>query len=150
MPTRILRPGRRKWSGILALSLLFVVAGCFMISKSQWTGWFALLFFGLCALTALIMHFPNSAYLRLDKKGFTICSLFRTHSYRWSDIECFDLASVGGRRMVVFNFSGTYPNAQAGHRISAAVSGYESGLPDSYGMAHSELVALLESYRKAA
>src|SRR5262249_30263132 len=90
---------------------------------------------------------PESSYLRIDSQGFTIVSLFRARSYRWSEVETFCMAKVKYGRFVVFDVSPTYRGRWLLRKINTAFSGYEELLPDTYGKSAKELAALLNAYK---
>lgn len=148
MSPRTLHPSRLKMLGFLALSCAFVAIGLKMISDGFIIGWGSLLFFGLCALTFIVQLFPNASYLQIDKNGFTICALFRSHTYQRTEVSEFEVTRIGiVNRMVVFNFSESYRQQLAMRQIATATTGYEGGLPDSYGLSYRNLAALLNEYR---
>jgi hypothetical protein len=146
--TRILRPNRFKTFGWLALCAGFTAGGAWMIFSGEPMGWLPALFFGLCVVVFVVTLLPNSAYLRVSQDGFTVCSLFRAQSYRWSDVGPFTVGRIGPNRMVVFNFSGRYRAQPRARKAAAALTGYEGALPDSYGMSLEELASLLNGYRQ--
>lgn len=147
---RVLRPRRIKFLGFFVASIGFTIIGGMMVSDGEHLGWFCAVFFGACAFVFAILLLPNSSFLKIDENGFTVCSLFRSHTYSWKDIQSFDIAIVGIQKMVVFNFSNTYKDARIARRMSVATCGYEAGLPDSFGLTPSELARLLNQYRDAA
>lgn len=118
-----------------------------MVPDGDGLGWLCVVFFGACALVFAILLLPNSTFLKIDENGFTVCSLFRSYTYLWKDVQSFDIAIIGVQKMVVFNFSNTYKGAHIARRMSVATCGYEAGLPDSFGLTPSELAALLNHYK---
>lgn len=119
-----------------------------MILSGESIGWLPALFFGLGVVVFGVILLPNSAYLRVSQDGFTVCSLFRAHSYRWSDVGPFTVDRIGPNRMVVFNFSDQYRALPLARKAASAITGYEGALPDSYGMSLEELACLLNEYRQ--
>lgn len=148
MATRVLRPSRLKTVGWFAACTVFAAIGVLMISAGQLVGLLTAGFFGLGVIVFGALLLPNSAYLRLGPDGFTVCSLFRAHSYRWSDVGPFSVDRVGLNRMVVFNYSDDYRGSPRLRRVAAAMAGYEGALPDSYGMKLEDLADLLNEYRR--
>ena len=145
--TRVLRPNSVKTILAAVGSFLAAVIGAFVVSAGESMGWPISIFFGLLAIVFGITALPNSTYLRITSDGFTVCNLFKSHSYRWSDVGPFVVGSVGLNSMVVFNFSESYQSAPKLRKIAAGLSGFEGALPDSYGLPLSELVQLLNEYR---
>lgn len=121
-----------------------------MIRGGDFWGWLVAGFFALGVIVSVINLLPGSSYLRLDNEGFTTCSLFRTHTFRWFDVERFDVARISTNKMVVFDFSDTYRKQEVGRRVATAVTGHEGALPESYGMSQEELAKLLNDYRRSA
>jgi hypothetical protein len=143
----ILRP--RKSSALLYLMLCaaFTAGGIWMIANDKPAGWSVSSFFGLGVVVFIVNLPPSSSYLLLKKEGFTVCSLYRKSSFKWSDIEEFVVGYLIGPKMVVFNFSLTYDRQQKSRIISKAIAGYEGALPDTYGMSAKELAELLNNWK---
>ena len=150
---------------LMAGSAAFVAAGIWIIGKpgtpfDRFMGWSGLVFFGLCFLVAVIQILPGASFLRLEAEGFTVCSMWRTTFYRWSDIESFGVAEFTiaapvptRHRMVGFNFSPSYPRAAKSpglKRFNRSLTGYEAALPDNYGWKHDMLAARLNQWREEA
>lgn len=147
----ILFPNRLGLIVSLVISICFVASGIWLVSISLgWLpiiGWISIFFFGLCVVIFTILLMPKSAYLQLNREGFTICSLFRVHSYRWSDIKKFGVTHIGTKDMVAFNFSEHYQGLEKLRSVSTTLSGYEGVLPDTYGMSPDVLAATLNDFR---
>jgi hypothetical protein len=134
--------------GLLAVSLIFVATGVLMVRDGEGIGWFVLGFFGLCALVFALQLLPGTSRLRLDQNGFTVTSLFRSSTVRWSEVARFFVAQVGGRAMVCWDYAGAVPHSTASRRLSRALAGVEAGLPDTYGLSAEALASLLEDWRQ--
>src|SRR6266581_302865 len=93
--TLSLHPRRAKLVGWLLVSTAFVVAGVWMVRAGQWFGWVGITFFGLGVVVFGLQLLPNSTYLRMGPDGLTVCTLFRSHSCRWSDVKAFEVRRVG-------------------------------------------------------
>ena len=154
----ILRPGKGKWALVLLGSAAFVGIGFWMVSDSpqqRFWGYAGIVFFGLCAVVALVQFIPGSSFLRVGTDGITLRVMWRTTFYRWSDIERFgatEFSTFGARqRMVGLDFSATYPHrdkAQTVKKINRALTGFEGALPDNYGWDYAELAAHLNRLRE--
>lgn len=142
-----LRPHAGQTLGLLAVSVGFVAIGAFMVADGEWTGWFVLGFFGLCALAFAVQCLPGSSGLRLDRDGFTFTSLFRSSTVPWTEVSSFHVAEVGGRAMVCWTYRADVSHSARSRLLSRALSGQEAGLPDTYGLAPGELAQLLEDWR---
>jgi len=146
--SRILRPKRLRTLGWLALCAGFAAVGVWMVLSENALGWFVVVIFGIGMLVFAVLLLPNSAYLRIGPDGFTVCSLFRAHSYTWSDVGPFTVGRIGGNRMVVFDFSEHYRRVPRARKVALAIAGHEGALPDSYGMPLEALAELLNEYRE--
>jgi hypothetical protein len=146
--TRILRPNSIKTLGLLAVCAIFAAGGLWIVAQGAAIGWLVVIFFGLGVLVSAVRLLPSSAYLRIDSQGFTLCSLFRTYSFRWDDVQGFVVAWNGQFRLVAFNFAPGYQRASIGNKISAGISGFDAALPNSYGMSLADLAALLNDYKQ--
>lgn len=148
---RTLRPSRWKLVGLSALSILLVAAGVLCL-KDDWVvvGWFNIVFFGVCILVFAVMMLPGAGYLRLERDGFEICSLFRTSYASWSCVQSFQVARIGVNQMVVFNLVEGIEGLEKTRAVNRAVSGWEGGLPDTYGMSAQALADLMNNYREKA
>jgi hypothetical protein len=143
-----LRPGRTKTAGRCLACLIFVVIGIAMVRTGEPAGYFCGGFFALCLPVFAIQFHPGAAYLRLAPEGFTFCSLFRSHTVRWTDVCEFGAVTIGGNRMVAWNFAPEYTPPGRVRRISKSLYGYEAALPDTYGLKAQELAELMEGLRQ--
>jgi hypothetical protein len=160
----VLRPRKGKWALVLIASAAFVAIGFGMLrdpgtSTDRFVVYGGIVFFGICGLVSLIQFVPGSSFLRLTSDGMTVRSLWRTSSYRWSDIERFGVGHVKGthggfgknQRLIGFDFSVSYPGrdkAQTLKNINRKLSGFEASLPDNYGWDYAELAEHLNTLRE--
>lgn len=143
-----LRPSPKKWLVVLAIAIAFTVLGAMMVADGAPGGWFATIFFGLCAGVALVVLVPGSMYLDLRRDGFETSHLFRRRRYAWSEVGRFTAVDVVSRPMVVFDRLGAAPSRLG--KLNAAVAGANDALPDTYGMDASELADLMNAARERA
>jgi len=150
IPELTLRPSRWKVVSRLLLSILAVAGFARLATIAgpvSLLGWFGVAFFALCGVYCALMLLPRASYLRVDSEGFTTCSLFRPCRMRWSDVESFDVTSVEGNEMVVLRMASHVPMTRI-RAAAVAVSGYDGGLPDTYGMDAKDLAAFLNECRR--
>ena len=152
MPTRVLRPKQTKTIAVVVGCLLALAAGADEVMHGKAImGWLVAGFGGLGAVAVAMRALPNCSYLELGPEGFTICELFRRKTYSWSDVEGFEVMVFTMRysrsRQVVFNFAPGFEPSPTLRKIGALVSGFESSVPDTYGMAAADLASLMNSYR---
>ena len=143
----LLRPKPTKWFVIALGSLAFVLIGIWMVRSGDTFGWLAIGFFGLCLAVSLICLFPKASYLRLPPEGFTMCSLFRAHTIRWEDVTGFGVGRVFTNKMVMFNYVESYQRTPRLRSFNTELTGFEAGIPDSYGLRHEDLADLLNRYK---
>lgn len=147
---RTLRPSRLKWLGVGTICLLFVVIGVLMIKDGKSAGWLSVIFFGLGCVVTVVSMLPRATYLRLTPEGFTMCSMFRAHTFRWQDVTGFSVGRVALNKMVLFNYAPSYQKSPGLRSLNVGLVGYEAGLPDNYGLGHDALAALLNQYKAAS
>jgi hypothetical protein len=139
----------------MILSAGFVASGALLVRvddlEADLAGWVLILFFGLGAIVFCLHLLPGSAYLKLDPAGFTVCSLFRAHSYRWYEVDSFEVGKFRRRKLVVFNFSNLHRGQEFVRKLSSAIGGYEGALvPETYGLSAEELAATMNEWRARA
>ena len=103
--TQVFRPSRIRVVGLLLVSAAIVACGIFMGSVGQQLGWLAIAFFGLGVVVFALKLLPSCSYVRVGPDGFTVRSLFRSRSCRWSDVDVFKVAQLRRQQMVVFSFA---------------------------------------------
>jgi hypothetical protein len=148
--TLMLRPRRAKWLVLLAVSLAFTVGGVVMARNGKTEGYLGAAFFGLCALVALALLLPGTAYLRLTPLGFEVRSLFRSSQTRWADVAEFRAGRIGLNAMVVFDFAPSYVRAKKLRAVASVLTGVEGAIPDTYGYSTKDLAGLLNEWRSRA
>jgi hypothetical protein len=143
----ILRPSKSKTILLAFGSLLFVVAGIWILEDDNWGHWFVIAFFGVCFLVAVVQLFPGSSELKLTKEGFTITSLFKSHFTPWKDVQYFKEGYVGRTKMVMFDYVDDHNKFPLGKSISKYLSKSHSALPDTYGLKTSNLVKIMNDWK---
>jgi len=135
---------------LLAVSVAFVAAGIFMLPRRPLAASGGIVFFGLGIVVALLQLLPGSAYLELDERGFTTCTMFRKNFIAWADVGKFFPLSldVRARKMVAFNYApGLQPHPTT-RKFLTAIAGAEGALPDTYGRSAEDLAELLNAIRE--
>lgn len=145
-----LRPSPWRWLVLLAVSGAFVALSMALADKSVWFSVAGSLFFGACALAALVGLIPGASHLQLESKGMTVRSLFREWHVRWADVDHFFVTSISGNAMVCWNYAADASAKPRGARVSRTLTGVEAGLPDTYGRSASDLADLLNRWRARA
>jgi len=148
--TLVFRPSRRKIAGMLLASFAFVVGGIFVIRSGNWVGWLSVVVFGVAVVVFALQLLPQSAYLRVGPDGFTVCTLFRAHSCRWSDVGPFKVVRMGPKNMVGFSFSDRYRGPHHLARLNTNLVGAEAAVAvdGTWNIRMEELAAVLNRYRE--
>lgn len=148
LPLR-LRTTRRKMLVLLLGCSMFVAGGVFVLPTHPVAGYGAIVFFGLGVVVALIQLLPDSAYVELDERGFTTCTLFRKRFLRWEDVAEFSTIRLEGRvsPMVAFRYAPGYTAHATARKLAKTLAGAEDALPDTYGRSAQELAELLNKVR---
>ncbi len=131
----------------LFVSLSFVAIGV-LIFNGRFMDWLGIIFFGFCSIVFALQLLPNASYLRLTPEGFTMCSLFRSHSYSWTEIENFAVGHASRMKTVVFNHPSFHTKQATLKKANKKFFGFEACLPDTYGMSAEELADLLNRWRR--
>jgi len=143
-----LRPSPLKMLGLLVISAVFVTMGIFMSGEEPVMGYLCAGFFGLCGVVAITALIPGSAFLLLERDGFTFSSLFRKHSYQWRDIARFGVTRISRNSMVCWEFSPSFTGPKRGAKFSKSLTGVEAALPDTYGKKADDLADLMNELRQ--
>jgi hypothetical protein len=160
-----LYPSRRKWLLILAIGAGFLIIGLLMLrdpaafadrrysaTEILVVSWLCVLFFGLGVILAAINLIPGASSLTLDSSGFVVRNLYRTTSQRWADVDNFAAVEVpaGPRTKRLVGYDSAQRAGNPVGRLNVAVSGRNSGLPDSYGLSEADLANLMTQWRSRA
>ena len=148
--TAILRPSKRRFLPLLGASLLFVIAGLWMIPRGHvFVGWMSVVFFGLGALVFAAQFLPNSSFLKLDDQGFTVRAIYREHFFRWSQVRDCRPLNIGMNTMVGYDFAAEVERSRT-VRLARTLSACDAALPNTYGMKPEALAQLMNSARARA
>lgn len=151
----ILRPSRRIWFLMASIFACCFAGSVLLIIYSPdplgvVLGWAGTILFGMFGPITIPHLFPGSNSLTIDSKGFTVCSMWRTQSFLWSDVKTFAvIRHRGGRTSTKFvgiafdPRSSQLAQSDVLSRLSATQSGCESLLPSDYGVGHEQLADLL-------
>jgi hypothetical protein len=135
-------------------AVALVAGGASMIASHDGlttvVGWVSVIFFGLSGIVAVAQLFM-SGYLMLTPEGFTVRGLGRQYRTAWSDVAGFSAIRPTSMypvsKMIVYNFAPGYSRMPGIRRLGRQISGYEAGLPDTYGMKPDDLAALMNEWR---
>tara|TARA_R110002124_G_scaffold276866_2_gene447827 strand:- start:177 stop:599 length:423 start_codon:yes stop_codon:yes gene_type:complete len=132
---------------LLLISTLFVVLGFMAIEERPFMKWVIILFFGLGIIVFIIELFPNSSYLKLTNEGFEVCSLYRSHFTKWTDVNSFGILTIKFNTLVVFNSTEEHKKHSTGKKIARFLSKNQGALPNTYGMKAMKLAALMNEWK---
>jgi hypothetical protein len=146
----------KQWKTLLLLMVcaMFTAIGILVIKKGDNRGYLCAIFFGIGCTIFLIHLLPGSAYLKISAEGIEYSSLFRKQRLRWQAVSKFGVIAIiqdgiTVNRMVGFNYTQAYYPYKWQRKISAAMSGYEAALPDTYGFKAEDLAAQLNQHLQA-
>lgn len=162
-----LKPSRVQSILMLFVGLMFLSLATYMIlnpSKPSHllSGWFGVIFSGAIIVWAVVLLLvPRASFLKINPEGIQICSLWRTTTISWYDIEEFGVAAfstyyrgihqkysnVGIKFSQICNHK-VNRQWEWGRKFSKELVGYEFTLPDNYGMRSEDLAELLNYKRK--
>jgi len=132
-----LRPSRRKWAIVFAGCLAFAIGG---IAMGSWYVWAV---FGIGTVIGGVMLLPGAGYLRLERDGFHLCSLFRGQFIPWTAVHDFGVTRILLNKMVGLNYEPGKAPMKALSRANAGLVGFEGALPETYGMSAEALAELM-------
>jgi hypothetical protein len=136
---------RVKWLGLLGASLAFLAGSIYMSH-----GWFILAFFGICAIVGAVMLLPGAGGLTLRDDGFETVTLYKKFRTPWQRVSDFAVSEVTVARRRRKKFVGYNDTKYATENFSRRMSGYNSGMADTYGLSHEELARLMNGWRALA
>jgi hypothetical protein len=148
----VLAASRRKAALVFLGSGAFVTIGAFLVASGESGGWFPLAFFGFCLIVSIVLLFPGSTTLTIDRDGIHMKHMFRLTHIRWSDVDSFYVGSirtgVSSTKMIGIKYSDSYQGQKAGRNISSALTGMEGGIPNQYQASAEELCELLNTAKR--
>lgn len=111
-----------------------------------------ILLFGLGGAVSITQFFPRWAHLRIGPDGLVLRHALRTTRWSWNDIEDFVVYEIhtqyNSSKLVGYNRRDLTPDRQSfWQTVTRGMSGVDGALPDTYGMRHDELAALLNEAR---
>jgi hypothetical protein len=152
----VLRPRRGKLVFLVVGGLTFVGTAIFMLKSppdfwwQSFVGWGGIVFFGLCAALGIMSLWPDATYLKLNDQGFTMCGMFRTRSYLWSEVGTFKVRRMVTQNMVALDFTENYRRSPSLRKINTRVAGFEGALPNLYSRSPEELATTMNEWRQRA
>jgi membrane associated rhomboid family serine protease len=149
----VLRPSRRRWVGLLVLSItLTAVCGLAFLNEPNVVMAVGILLFGAGIVISVLQLLPGSASLRIAPDGLTARGPIRSGGWSWNEIEHFsvyDVDQYGTTKQVGFDLRDLTPDRQGVLKtIGRGMSGVDAALPDTYGMRAEDLATLLEEARE--
>jgi hypothetical protein len=151
-----LHRSRLKFTAVLVGSLAFVVLGIFMLQDDSFTTlglvkvWLCIGFFGFCSLAAAVMLLPGAGSLTLDADGVTWVSFYRQSHLPWERIGNFAVGQYTPPRGPTLRFVGFDDAGRPADNMTSRRIGYNSEMPDTYGLSHEQLASLLNQWRARA
>ena len=94
----------------------------------------------------LIQFLPQANNVTLDTSGFHLRTLFRTHSYNWSDIKEVFIAPLAGDFVIAFDFNDSYEKQRGTRQLSKRLAGFEGCFPIIDSHPPQELLQLVSEF----
>jgi hypothetical protein len=141
-----LRPSKLGNIVFFLICVVFVLAITTFRAPRNRVAWMIAAIFGLGAVVFIVNLIPGVSYLKLNRGGFVVRSLFRTWPLRpWSEVSEFRVATFGpGNQRVLYDFEG---GPAALRKINTAIVGATNALPETYGLKAQELADLMNDWR---
>ncbi len=111
-------------------------------------GWFLVGLFGLCILLAVLRLLPDSNYLEIRPDGMHIRNDYRNWFVRWTDVQEFFPGYFSQQSAVCWNYVSSDSEERLARKFIASITGFEAGLPNTYGMRTQDPCDLLNDWRK--
>jgi len=153
----VIRPRTSKAVFVVIAGLGFVATGVFILKSpphirgETLVGWAGIVFFGLCAVIGIVSLWPGSTYLKLNDQGFTMCGMFRPHSYLWSEVGAFRVRRLLLiQKIVAFDFSEDYTRGSSLRKLNFRIGGFQAAIPNLYKKAPEEIAAIMNDYCQRA
>jgi hypothetical protein len=143
---KTLRASRKKLVLLLFVTLVFVAIGIVEIRSEEASlgGWLCALLFGLGAVVFALNLLPGASYLRLEREGFTFCTLFRRTHMQWARIATFSVHRIPTKSMVGWSYVPGFDLGSAAMRsMNQKLAGCDAALPDTYGCNANDLAETL-------
>src|SRR6056297_733235 len=141
--------GKRKWSWVFVIAMVFVALGVWMIvAENTIFGWIATGFFAAVALVAGLQLVGAGSRLVLERDRFELTNFGRRTPERWDEVANFAVYRVSGQEFVGYDRARDVETHQGA--MNRAISGRSASLPDSFGLEPEALAALMNAYREAA
>jgi hypothetical protein len=142
------RASKKKALLLLLGSLVFVALGVLMSEEKPLIGWLCAGFFGLGIPASLFMMLPNAMFLRLDREGFEMGSMFGSQKVLWAEVNGFQISSIRGAKMIEILYNENYTRQKVGRAVASAMSGMEGAIANNYNASLDEVLNTLRSWKE--
>jgi hypothetical protein len=145
----VLGASKRRAIFLLLASMAFVAGGIFIVvGDPHATGaWLCIAFFGLGIPMSIYMLTPGAGELRIDRHGIEMKTLFKPMKLAWSDVNSFYVGyirtGVSRTKMIGIEYSDSYKKLRIGREFSAALTGMQGALPNSFNRPAEQVCELL-------
>ena len=151
--TIVLQPRRWRWALVLViLGVLTWICVAWLVAYPGIPPAAAVLLFGAGSAVSITQFFPRWAHLRIGPDGLVLRHAMRTKRWSWNEIDDFVAYEVHNQynstKLVGYNRRDLTPERQSfWQTLTRGMTGVDGSLPDTYGMRHYELAALLNEAR---
>jgi len=144
---RVLKPSGGRWTGVAIIGGLFITIGLFLIiSKGSWIGWLSVIFFGFVFAVSIAQITGRGSHLVLDADSFELYNFGRKTIERWDEVRNFTVSRQSYNTLIGYDRM----RDEATHMgsLNRVVGGSTAALPDTFGLAPADLVALMTAYHQ--
>jgi len=143
----IFKGNRKKAIVMLFASAAFAALGLPLISEGKALGWAMSGFFGLGIPVSIFMIRPNATYLKLDKSGVEMKTMFAPMRLKWTDVESFYISEMYMTKMIGITYSKSYKKMNILRKLTSSLTGVEGALPDNFKSSPEEICQLLNIWK---
>ena len=93
---------------------------------------------------------PGAGGLTLDREGFTVTNLFRSHRAHWLDTTGFMAVRIPPAHQKMVMYDDAKQSGRSLAQLNVAIAGRGAGLPDTYGLSADDLAHLMAQWRERA
>jgi hypothetical protein len=148
-PPVIIAMSRWKVGLLLIGSLLLAAGGAWMIAREpgKASGYFCLLFFGLCVLV-FIWRFLSPPRLEISRDGLAWFNGRKTLTYAWNDFAGFRTYKPSSRNLskyVGYQYREDHPKRGKMAAVARAIAGVDGGFSGQWELSADKVAALLNA-----
>lgn len=143
----IIRGSRKKAILLLLLLVCLAPGSVWLTNQSPGIGWLVLVCCGLGIPVSLQMALRNANAIRLNKEGSCIVAMLGPTTYKWTEVEAFELRSASGGRFIAIQLSDQYAKQKFGRLLGLVAAAMGGVIGDSYVVSLEEICETLNDWK---